>query len=44
MYIYDGCAVTRRERIASENSQIQALGHYDPISDKHLRLLSLLVR
>jgi hypothetical protein len=28
----------------SENSQIQELGHYDPIGHKHLRPLSLLAR
>jgi hypothetical protein len=28
----------------SENSQIQELRNYDPIADKHLRPLSLLVR
>jgi hypothetical protein len=28
----------------SENSQIQALGHYDPTADKHLRPLSLLAK
>jgi hypothetical protein len=29
---------------ASENSQIQELGQYDPAADKHLRLLSLLAK
>jgi hypothetical protein len=28
----------------SENSQIQELGQYDPVGEKHLRLLSLLAR
>jgi hypothetical protein len=27
-----------------ENTQIQELGQYDPLGDKHLRLLSLLAR
>ena len=33
-----------QKSVTSENSQIQALGHYDPTGDKHLRPLSLLAR
>jgi hypothetical protein len=33
-----------RKSVASENSQIQELGHYDPLGDKQLRPLSLLAR
>jgi hypothetical protein len=43
MYIYNGYAITWPERITSENSQIEELGQYDPVSDKYMRLLSLLV-
>jgi hypothetical protein len=31
-----------QKSVTSENSQIQELGHYDPIGNKHLRHLSLL--
>jgi hypothetical protein len=33
-----------QKSVTSENSHIQALGHYDPTGDKHLRPLSLLAR